>query len=192
MAMDVLRRPVALTLAILVHACVILALMRNGDRTARAGKETAIFLFPIETSVTRSPSPEVPIRFEKLSAAALVAPNIVVDDPRPGDEGEASSKRVVLHLPPRLDPQTANAAPVLPPGLQGRYAAASAYIVIVRALVLDTGRVGDAEIAASSGFSELDALALAQVREHWHFLPATLNGKAVSDWISVEVLFRPA
>jgi TonB family protein len=181
-----------LGLAILIHACVIFALIWSGDTTARTGKETGIFLIPITASAVWSPPPQQPIRLEKPFAQTMIAPKIDIEQPGPGNEGEANGKRYDLRLPPRLDPQTPNVPPELPARLQGRYVAGNAYIVIVRALVLDTGRVGDAEIAASSGFSELDALALAQVREHWHFLPATLNGKAESDWVSVEVMIRPA
>jgi TonB family protein len=62
--------------------------------------------------------------------------------------------------------------------------------VIIRAHVMENGAVGDAQVVASSGFSELDTLALLQVRSHWRFLPATSNGSVVPDWVSVEVLFR--
>jgi TonB family protein len=185
-----LRRPLALAFAVLIHVCLILALLRNADAPAKAGKGAIIFLIPIAASVASPPPPELSIQFETPTTITAVAPDIVIGESVPSNAQSSNGKRYDLHLPPRLDPQTPNVAPALPAG--ARFVAGNAYIVIVRALVLDNGRVGEAEIGASSGFPELDALAIAQVREHWRFLPGTLNGKAVSDWLSVEVLFKAA
>ena len=54
--------------------------------------------------------------------------------------------------------------------------------------VLDTGRVGRIEIAASSGFDILDDAALKAVK-HWRFVPGTVNGKRSTQWVIVPVRF---
>jgi TonB family protein len=186
------RRPWALSLAILMHACVILALLRNGNTVARAGREQVISLLPMETSAAWiAPSP-LPTRLARPDAATVDAPKIAIEEHTPANDAVSNGKMHDMHLPPRLDPQASNAAPELTADLRNRLGSGQAYIVIVRILVLESGMVGNAEIAASSGFARLDALALAQVRDHWRFLPATSNGKAARDWLSVEVLFRPA
>lgn len=186
------RRPTALGFAVLFHACVIQALVRNGDTPAEAARETTISLLRTEAPAAWIAPPQLPIRFARPDAATVDAPKIAIDEPEHSSGSDADGKGHDMDLPQRLDPQAPNTAPELPAELRERLGSSQVYIVIVRALVLESGAVGDAEIAASSGFSELDALALAQVRDHWRFLPAISNGKAMPDWLSVEVLFRPA
>jgi len=190
--MTLFRRSGALSFAILIHVCAILALTRSAGIPGGTGRETTISLLPAEPSVGPTPPAEPSIRLEQPAAVTVAAPEIAVDETGHANGVKPNGNADDLHLPARLDPQAPNSVPEFPPALRQRLSAGQAYIVIVRVLVLESGSVGDAEIAASSGLSELDALALAQVRDRWRFLPATVNGKVARDWLSVEVLFRPA
>lgn len=189
------RRPFALGLALLIHVCLILALVNNARTIARAGKtgkEAIISLLPAEAPFVWIRPAEPSVRFETPALTTVLPPEIAIDEPRHANDADTNGKIYEPHLPPRLDPQAPNAAPELLADLRKRLGSGQAYIVIVRALVLETGAVGEAQIAASSGIADLDNLALAEVRDHWHFLPATTDGRNVPGWLSVEVLFRPA
>lgn len=55
--------------------------------------------------------------------------------------------------------------------------------------VLETGKVGRIEVAASSGFDLLDEAALEAVKG-WRFIPGKSDGKRISQWVVVPVRFR--
>ena len=59
---------------------------------------------------------------------------------------------------------------------------------LLRVEVLETGGVGLAEIAASSGFGMLDRAALDSVKD-WGFVPGTKNGKRIRQWVVVPIRF---
>lgn len=59
---------------------------------------------------------------------------------------------------------------------------------ILRVEVLESGEVGQIELAASSGFEVLDGAALKSVKE-WCFVPGTRNGKKTRQWVLVPVRF---
>lgn len=61
--------------------------------------------------------------------------------------------------------------------------------VVFRVLVLDNGDVGDLEILKTSGFEILDNSAHTALQE-WKFIPGKLNGRSVSSWVKVPILFR--
>ncbi len=59
---------------------------------------------------------------------------------------------------------------------------------LLRVEVLESGNVGQIEIAESSGFDVLDKAALKSVEE-WTFIPGTRNGKEIRQWVDVPVRF---
>ncbi|MES0362917.1 MAG: energy transducer TonB [Desulfobacteria bacterium] len=59
---------------------------------------------------------------------------------------------------------------------------------VLRVEVLESGKVGQIEIAASSGFEVLDKAALKSVKE-WSFFPGTRNGKRTVQWVMAPVRF---
>ena len=61
--------------------------------------------------------------------------------------------------------------------------------VIMRALVSVSGETRQILVHRSSGFSVLDAAALAAVRG-WAFEPAAIGGRRVEAWVEVPVNFR--
>jgi protein TonB len=62
---------------------------------------------------------------------------------------------------------------------------------VLLTVAIDTnGNVSDASVTKSSGFEGLDAAAVAWVKEHWRYKPATRNGNAVAATARAEVTFR--
>ncbi len=61
--------------------------------------------------------------------------------------------------------------------------------VRVRVLISEEGSVREVQLAATSGYSSLDAAALEALR-HWLFRPAQIDGDAVAAWVVVPVRFR--
>jgi TonB family protein len=59
---------------------------------------------------------------------------------------------------------------------------------VLRVEVLESGKVGQIEIAASSGVEVLDKAALGSVKG-WSFFPGTRNGKRTIQWVMVPVRF---
>jgi TonB family protein len=60
--------------------------------------------------------------------------------------------------------------------------------MVLRVEVLESGKVGQIEIATSSGFEVLDKAALGSVKG-WSFFPGTRNGKRTIQWVMVPVRF---
>jgi periplasmic protein TonB len=61
--------------------------------------------------------------------------------------------------------------------------------VVLRVLVDADGSVELANIAQSSGFDSLDAIALDTVRRRWRFVPARRGGTAIESWVLVPIRF---
>lgn len=63
------------------------------------------------------------------------------------------------------------------------------------ALLLDIlvgadGHVRDARVSQSSGFDRLDQAAVTEAKQHWRLRPATRNGVAFEQWLTLRVVFR--
>ena len=92
-----------------------------------------------------------------------------------------------------------NAAAVDPhhPLTQPPYPMSSRRLAEEGALVLDIlvgadGQVHDAKVSRSSGFDRLDQAALSEAKQHWRLRPATRNGVAFEQWLTLRVVFRLA
>ena len=88
--------------------------------------------------------------------------------------------------PPVLDPTLGSHAVTYPPiavklGQEGT--------VTLKLKIMPDGSVGDASVAKSSGFPQLDASALVSVG-YWRYHPAARNGKPVEAAYMVRVRFR--
>jgi len=59
---------------------------------------------------------------------------------------------------------------------------------LLRIEVLESGKVGQVEIATSSGFEVLDRAALGSVKA-WAFVPGTKNGEKIAQWVMVPIRF---
>ena len=60
----------------------------------------------------------------------------------------------------------------------------------IEVYVLPSGRVGDARVAKSTGFAELDLAAIAEAKRNWRLLPATRNGEPIAQWHRLRVTFK--
>ena len=74
---------------------------------------------------------------------------------------------------------------------------ASRHLAEEGALVLDIlvgadGHVRDARVSRSSGFERLDRAAVSEALQHWRLRPATRNGSAFEQWLTLKVVFRLA
>jgi periplasmic protein TonB len=90
-----------------------------------------------------------------------------------------------------------NAAAVDPhhPLTQPPYPMASRHLAEEGGLVLDIlvsadGHVRDAKVSRSSGFERLDQAAVSEAKQHWRLRPATRNGVAFEQWLTLRVVFR--
>jgi protein TonB len=52
------------------------------------------------------------------------------------------------------------------------------------------GRVRDAKVVQSSGSAKLDQAAINEAKTHWHLKPATRDGVAFEEWLTLRVVFR--
>jgi len=61
-------------------------------------------------------------------------------------------------------------------------------VVLIAAEILSNGRVGEARISKSSGYSILDQAALEAIKP-WRFEPAKKSGRPFTMWVEVPVKF---
>jgi len=52
------------------------------------------------------------------------------------------------------------------------------------------GRVRDAKVVQSSGSAKLDQAAINEAKTRWHLKPATRDGVAFEEWLTLRVVFR--
>jgi protein TonB len=62
--------------------------------------------------------------------------------------------------------------------------------VLLEILVGADGHVRDAKVSRSSGFDRLDQTAVSEALQHWRLRPATRNGSAFEQWLTLKVVFR--
>lgn len=62
--------------------------------------------------------------------------------------------------------------------------------VTLRMTVSESGAVTDASVLRSSGYPRLDAVAIAWVKAHWKYQPATRDGRAVATTADANVDFK--
>jgi hypothetical protein len=86
--MDWFRRPAALGSAVLIHVCLILALLQRVTMTAITGKETVLSLVPVTTRLPLSFPAAPAIQLQAPPDAIAVPPKIAIEEPgRPNDSG---------------------------------------------------------------------------------------------------------
>ena len=62
-------------------------------------------------------------------------------------------------------------------------------VTLMRLYVLEDGSIGDAQVATSSGFPRLDETAVRKLKR-WRVEPGTENGKPVSMWWDLRVIWK--
>lgn len=130
--------------------------------------------------------PEPPARTQEAPTAA--APAVVetptapapaeppAPPPTPARTGVAISASYAASNRPPVQP-----ARSLRNGEQGK--------VILRVMVQADGSAGEVQVRTSSGFPLLDEAARSAVQT-WRFNPATSDGKAVTEWYLVPIIFK--
>jgi hypothetical protein len=183
------RPVVTLALVLLLHVFVVQLWGLDGTRHRIEGRQSLAYALIDGPHLRSATVEDLPLQLQSPARPPAAQPviEIAVNLDRPEPRLQGSDVETVL--PPRPDPASPNLAPV-PPRDIAVLAGGRSVLVVVRALVLESGAIGDAVVAGSCGVAALDALALRQVKDSWHFLPALSRGKPVRDWISVEVLLR--
>lgn len=116
---------------------------------------------------------------ETAITAQLVEPGEIID------KGSALPKEVLVGV--TRDPRNLPTQPRYPPemirlGKEG--------VVEVEILVNPDGRVGEARILRSSGFSAFDNATMEEARRKWRFKPATRDGVPYAQWTRQRVVFE--
>ena len=155
-----------------------------GSHTAGQSAELEVRLISPNLASRGMPAP--PTDWDFLMPEAVVVPEPEIDIvPERQDPNGVSVTVMQQKTPPRLDPTHMNEMPELPHTL----GAVGALVLRLRILVLPDGSVGDAQIARSTGVSEIDRIAMETVRNSWRYLPAAINGKPIEAWTTVIVRF---
>ena len=137
----------------------------------------------IETAGPVIPIPDLPpVTFEE--DAITPPPDIDFRDPPPIG-GSAVVEPQIVGV--RQDPRSPLSKPpysarMIREGNQGT--------IEIEVYVQPNGRVGDARVAKSTGFEELDLAALAEAKRNWRLLPATRDGVPVAQWHRLRVTFK--
>jgi hypothetical protein len=183
------QRPIAIGLVVVLHI-VVIWVFATSLRYVRPSVELS------ETEVTLvSPTLSGSEAKTSLIAPPLVTPQVVsITAPDIEIEKEANSSTSTVTaidmshvLPPRPDPSHMNPPPQLPSRL-AKYAGSLS--VILRILVLPDGSIADAQVTRTCGIREIDALAVAYVKDDWKFIAANASGRSVPDWTTVLVPFK--
>jgi len=88
---------------------------------------------------------------------------------------------------PHVDASGANMQPAYPASALPNQEAGA---VVIGALVREDGSVRQVALRHSSGFADLDTAAANAVKG-WKFVPGTEDGKPVSAWANVQIVFTP-
>lgn len=129
------------------------------------------------------PRPPPSIQLLPVNAVVVAAPDIQIEAPVPDDT--ITSVDATQVLAPRPDPQHHNTIPPIPQAM----ASGGAAQVVLRILVLPDGSVSEAEVAVSSGQTQLDAFAAEFAKLHWRYLPAMIGTRAIQYWTTVVMRF---
>jgi protein TonB len=99
--------------------------------------------------------------------------------------GSAAVQPVIVGV--QLDSRHPLSQPPYPPG---EIRAGNTGTADIEIYVLPNGRVGDARIVKSTGFSALDQSALDEAKRTWRLTPATRDGVPFAQWHRLRVTFK--
>lgn len=136
----------------------------------------------VHTSYEDSPEEDLVERWHRARATERTAPPMEppqIETPQPEERPKPDEYVYVEHLPEAIT----KVPPFYPD--EARQARVEG-TVIVQALVLKDGMVGDTRIAHS--IPALDAAAVTAVRQ-WRFKPALTKGQPVAVWVAIPVKF---
>jgi len=144
----------------------------------------------IETPPPYVPPPEISIDIPVDSAPTTAISNVTSERPvaAPPPPAPKPVEKAVVRTPPSTVGRGARISqPEYPPASRR---AGEAGTVTLKVFVLDTGRVGEVQVAKSSGFPKLDEAAVKEVQRNWRLVPGKEDGKPVSMWHTFQVTFK--
>ena len=200
------KRLAAFALVVLIHVLFVYVLASGLGK-----KVVEVVLGPVETRLIEElpdedepppPPPEIdtPPPYVPPPEISIEIP---VDSARPRPSPTSLRERPVAAPPPAAPKPVEKAVVKTPPSTVGRGArisqpeyppasrrAGEAGTVTLKVFVLDTGRVGEVQVAKSSGFPKLDEAAVKEVQRNWRLVPGKEDGKPVSMWHTFQVTFK--
>jgi periplasmic protein TonB len=124
-------------------------------------------------------NPPVDNSSENVIGAELVEPDRIVTETGPGSGPVITGAAV--------DPRRPLSQPPYPARLQREGVEGA---VDVEVFVQPDGRIGDARIVRSSGYAEFDQVTLDEARRRWRMVPATADGRPITQWYRLRVKFK--
>lgn len=138
------------------------------------------------------PPPNLPVTLAHPETGTVIEPKIPIDPGAQANPGNtwngadtgAQSGPVLVAATALASTHTIPAYPALDRrlGHEGK--------VRLKLLIDANGAVTDAVVERSSGYDSLDAAAVAWVKAHWRYQPATQDGKAIAASSEADVTFR--
>lgn len=157
---------------------------------------THIDIFRTQPRPLPSQPPNIPTTVRQVPGVTPVKPDFTI-------EGTSDQGPIFVNpTAPQADRNPVQAAPVLTPahGIANTHTTPAYPPLAVRlnqqgnvqlSLIIDEqGYVTDATVLTSSGYDALDAAAVAWVKAHWRYQPATRDGHPVSATTNAIVTFR--
>jgi protein TonB len=144
----------------------------------------------IDTPPPYVPPPEISIEIPVDSGPTTAITNVTSERPvaAPPPPAPKPVEKAVVKTPPSTVGRGARISqPEYPPASRR---AGEAGTVTLKVFVLDTGRVGEVQVAKSSGFPKLDEAAVKEVQRNWRLVPGKEDGKPVSMWHTFQVTFK--
>ncbi len=160
------------------------------------------------------PKPQLPEQTDEILTPVVPEPVVVVKNPVQQPDPPVIVDRTPTPEPgPIVDSTTAGRPPVEPPVahnvekklalydtryndlLQPNYPGSARALgqegrVTIEVIIGTDGRVMEARLLESSGFTDLDSAALKHARKYWRFKPATEDGKPVISSVKRAILFK--
>lgn len=184
--MNTKRRVAIALVAVAVSGVWMVASCAHRSRTAPARDALAIAdvpgAVPVITSATR----------QSQSNPRPIGGNTIAPIPAPGEDSVAAARRKMMNIPKfgdyvyvtALPEAIERTEPVYPAAARGTGVSGT---VMVQALVLADGTVGDARVVNS--IPSLDAAAVSCVRQ-WKFKPALNQQGPTAVWVGVPIRFE--
>jgi periplasmic protein TonB len=144
----------------------------------------------IDTPPPYVPPPEISIEIPVDAGPTTAITNVTTERPvaAPPPPAPKPVEKAVVKTPPSTVGRGARISqPEYPPASRR---AGEAGTVTLKVFVLDSGRVGEVQVAKSSGFPKLDEAAVKEVQRNWRLVPGKEDGKPVSMWHTFQVTFK--
>jgi protein TonB len=191
------RYGAGIAMVLLVHAGAIVAIKSGLDIRKLISLPPPIITKtipvspPIERPIEKIPpkltgftltKPQEPV-LPRFETDAIAPP---ATDENPLTSGPTTGSEPVVAMA-RTDPRHPLSQPGYPAQSRRLGEEGSVQLLV---FVLPNGRVGEATVAVSSGFSRLDEAAVREALRSWRLLPNTVDGVATGSWNRIGITFR--